>query len=157
MAARRCAPPHSPSGPRQTIVEERHLLEVLRSRKWSVFSGDKVKTFEERFARYQGARFATCVPNGTLALELALMALGLEPGDEIIVPGYTFIATVSAGLRLGQTGLLSWTSILKVTPSTPRWWSGQSQARRPSHPARPPCWAPSRYGRGVETARQGTG
>jgi len=90
-----------PRWPTADSREERLLLEVLHSGRWSVSHGDKVKAFQERFAPYQGARFATCVPNGTLALELALMALEIEPGDEIIAPGYTFIATISAGLRLG--------------------------------------------------------
>ena len=81
--------------------EEQLLLEVLRSGKWSIFNGDKVKTFQEKFAAYQGARFAVCAPNGTLALQMALMALGVGPGDEVLVPAYTFIATVSAALLLG--------------------------------------------------------
>jgi 3-amino-5-hydroxybenzoate synthase len=85
-----------PAWPVSDQREERLLLEVLHSGKWSVFSGDKVRTFQERFARYQGARHALCVPNGTLAQELALLSLDLAPGDEVIVPAYTFIATVSA-------------------------------------------------------------
>lgn len=90
-----------PAWPVADEREERLLLEVLHSGKWSALQGDKVRTFQERFAAYQGARFATCVPNGTLALMMALMALGLQPGDEVIVPAYTFIATVSTALLLG--------------------------------------------------------
>ena len=81
--------------------EEKLILEVLRSGNWSILSGDKVRTFQERFASYQGARYAICVPNGTLALTLALMTMGVGPGDEVIVPAYTFIATVSAVLMSG--------------------------------------------------------
>ena len=81
--------------------EERLLLEVLHSGKWSILNGDKVREFQEQFAVYQQARFATCVPNGTLAIQLALMALGLQPGDEVIAPAYTFIATVSPALQMG--------------------------------------------------------
>ena len=81
--------------------EERLLLEVLYSGKWGIMQGDKVRIFQEQFAAYQGARYALCVPNGTLALQLALMALGVKPGDEVIVPAYTFIATVSSALQLG--------------------------------------------------------
>jgi dTDP-4-amino-4,6-dideoxygalactose transaminase len=90
-----------PAWPISDQREEHLLLEVLHSGKWSVFTGDKVKTFQERFARYQQARYALCVPSGTLALELALLSLDLTPGDEVIVPAYTFIATVSSALRLG--------------------------------------------------------
>ena len=84
-----------PSWPVFDQREEDLLLEVLHTGRWSVLNGDKVRRFEERFAAYQGARYALCVPNGTLALQLALMALGIGPGDEVIVPPYTFIATVS--------------------------------------------------------------
>ena len=95
-----------PSWPISDEREEEHLLDVLRSRRWSVFSGDKVKTFQERFARYQEARFATCVPNGTLALLAAFMALGIGPGDEVIAPAYTFIASISPALLLGARPVL---------------------------------------------------
>ena len=90
-----------PSWPISDEREENHLMDVLRTRKWSVFSGDKVKTFQERFASYQNARFATCVPNGTLALLAAFMAVGIGPGDEVIAPAYTFIASISPALLLG--------------------------------------------------------
>lgn len=66
-----------------------------------MLSGNKVTTFQERFAAFQGARYALCVPNGTLALELALLTLEIDPGDEVILPAYTFIATASAVLRVG--------------------------------------------------------
>jgi dTDP-4-amino-4,6-dideoxygalactose transaminase len=95
-----------PEWPQADEREERHLLEVLRSRKWSVFSGDKVKTFQERFAAYQNARFATCLPNGTLGLLAAFLALGIGTGDEVIAPAYTFIASVSPALLLGAKPVL---------------------------------------------------
>ncbi|MGH2531522.1 MAG: DegT/DnrJ/EryC1/StrS family aminotransferase [Thermomicrobiales bacterium] len=81
--------------------EERLLLEVLHSGAWGELSGDKVATFAARFAEYQGARFGICVPNGTMALELGLRAVGVGPGDEVITTPYTFIATASAALLLG--------------------------------------------------------
>lgn len=81
--------------------EERALLEVLHSGHWWVGNGDKVATFERRFAEFQGARFGLCVPNGTLALELALRALGVGPGDEVITTPYTFIATASSAFTVG--------------------------------------------------------
>ncbi len=88
-----------PTWPVSDGREEKLLLEVLHSGVWA--TGDKVRAFQEQFAAYQQARFATCVPNGTLALMLALMALDFKPGDEVIVPAYTFIATVSPALLLG--------------------------------------------------------
>jgi dTDP-4-amino-4,6-dideoxygalactose transaminase len=73
------------------------LAEALRSDHWGI-GGTKVKEFEEAFAAFQGARHAVCCANGTTALEIAIRAVGLEAGDEVIVPAYTFIATASACL-----------------------------------------------------------
>ena len=83
--------------------EERNLLEVLHSGNWGVISGTKVNEFEQKFAAFQDAKFGICVPNGTLALELALRALGIGPGDEVITTPYTFIATASSILTVGAT------------------------------------------------------
>jgi dTDP-4-amino-4,6-dideoxygalactose transaminase len=90
-----------PSWPIFDEREEKALLNVLHSGQWGMLSGSQVKAFEEKFAAYQQARFGVCVPNGTLALEMALRALGLGPGDEVITTGYTFIATASAALLVG--------------------------------------------------------
>jgi dTDP-4-amino-4,6-dideoxygalactose transaminase len=90
--------------PRWPVSDEREelaLLEVLRSGNWGALTGTKVSTFEERFAEFQGAHFGVCVPNGTLALELALRALGVGPGDEVITTPYTFIATGSSAFSVG--------------------------------------------------------
>lgn len=82
---------------------ERELLEeVLDSGQWcsaSFYFGDeesKVERFENKFSAYIGTEYATAVPNGTQALELAFRAIGLEPGDEVIVPSVTFFASASA-------------------------------------------------------------
>jgi dTDP-4-amino-4,6-dideoxygalactose transaminase len=90
--------------PRWPIAGEREealLLEVLHSGNWGSLTGDKVTTFAEQFAAFQGARFGVCVPNGTMALELALRAVGVQPGDEVITTPYTFIASPAAALALG--------------------------------------------------------
>jgi dTDP-4-amino-4,6-dideoxygalactose transaminase len=58
--------------------------------------GPKTQEFEERFAAYTGARHAVAVTNGTAALHLACLAAGLGPGDEVVVPSLTFVATVNA-------------------------------------------------------------
>ena len=81
--------------------EEELLLEVLHSGHWGELSGDKVTTFAARFAAFQGAAYGVCVPNGTMALEMGLRALGVGPGDEVITTPYTFIATAGAALALG--------------------------------------------------------
>ena len=63
--------------------------------------GSKVRRFESRFAAYQQARYGVAVANGTAALEIILRAIGIRPGDEVIVPDFTFIATASAVLQMG--------------------------------------------------------
>ena len=61
----------------------------------------KVREFEERFARYCGVSHAQAVTSGTAALKVALVALGIGPGDEVITQGFTFVATWEAILDVG--------------------------------------------------------
>jgi dTDP-4-amino-4,6-dideoxygalactose transaminase len=77
-------------------VDERRLLRALRSGKWGKLEGGEVAAFEKRFAAMHGCRHGVGVVNGTVSLRLALMAAGLEAGDEVIVPPYTFYATASS-------------------------------------------------------------
>ncbi len=82
--------------------EERTALnEVLESGSW--FFGERVKHFERDFAAFQDAKYGIACNSGTAGLEICLQALGIGPGDEVIVPPYTFIATASAVLRVGAT------------------------------------------------------
>jgi len=74
---------------------------VLRSGKVNYWTGPKGMEFETEFARWQGSRFAVSTATGTAALHVALSALGIGPGDEVIVPSYTFIATSFAVLQTG--------------------------------------------------------
>ena len=90
-----------PSWPVWDEQEEKLLLEVLHSGKWGMLNGEKVHQFERAFADYQQARYGLCLVNGTAALEVALRAAGVEPGDEVITTPYTFIATINAALQLG--------------------------------------------------------
>ncbi len=76
--------------------DEQAVLEVLRSGKW--WSGEKIKAFEEAFARFQDAAFGVACTSGTSALKLGLLACGVGAGDEVIVPPYSFVATASAPL-----------------------------------------------------------
>ncbi|MCM1175371.1 MAG: DegT/DnrJ/EryC1/StrS aminotransferase family protein [Blautia sp.] len=63
---------------------------------WISSKGKYNKLFEEGFAKYTGVKYATTVSNGTMALHLALMALGIGKGDEVIVPTFTYIASANA-------------------------------------------------------------
>jgi len=79
------------------------VCEVIRSGKWGRYEGTYVVEFERAFAQAQGAEYAIAVTNGTTALEVPLAIMGVGPGDEVIVPSYTFIATASAVLMHGAT------------------------------------------------------
>jgi dTDP-4-amino-4,6-dideoxygalactose transaminase len=81
--------------------EEELLLQALRSGVWGSIDGTFVKQFEREFADLQGARHGVSIVNATMGLSVALKAVGVGPGDEVLVPPYTFIATASAALMLG--------------------------------------------------------
>ena len=85
-----------PTWPVVDTRDEERLLEALRRKEWCRLYGNITATFEQRWAEKLGARFALGVVNGTNALYAALAAVGVEPGDEVIVPPYTFVATVNA-------------------------------------------------------------
>lgn len=75
-----------------------YVTDCVDSGAWCRFEGDAnyVDRIEAEFAEYHDAEHAIAVSNGTVALELALRTCGVEPGDEVLVPAYTFIATASA-------------------------------------------------------------
>ena len=75
--------------------EERYLVEALRS-SWISSTGPFVQRFEREFAAACGTRSSLAVVNGTMALHLALMTVDLRPGDEVLVPSLTYIATANA-------------------------------------------------------------
>ncbi|MCK4853665.1 MAG: DegT/DnrJ/EryC1/StrS family aminotransferase [Bacteroidales bacterium] len=75
--------------------------EVLRSGKVNYWTGPKGMEFEKKFAEWQGSKFAINVSSGTAALHVALTALGIGPGDEVIVPSYTFIASSFSIIQAG--------------------------------------------------------
>lgn len=80
--------------------EKRYLIEAIDSNYVSVL-GPFVPEFERKFAEYVGANHAVSVQSGTAALHVALYELGISDGDEVIVPGLTFIATVNPILYVG--------------------------------------------------------
>ena len=79
--------------------EIKAVEEVLKS--GMLAQGEAVKSFEDEFAAYLGVKNAIAVNNGTVALDLAIKALDLEPGSEIITPAFTFIATANCALYQG--------------------------------------------------------
>ena len=83
-------------------LEERYVLEALRSG-WVSSLGGYVTEFETGFASFSGTREGVSTCNGTAALHLALASLGIGPGDEVVVPALTFVASASAVLYAGAT------------------------------------------------------
>ncbi len=85
-----------------TDEAKRYVAETMASG-WIASAGPAVALFERRFAEFLGVRHAITTPSGTAALHLALVTLGIGPGDEVIVPDFTMIATVCAVLYTGAT------------------------------------------------------
>ena len=83
------------------------VTEVLTSGRVNQWTGEKVKAFETAFASYIGQPHAVAVFNGTVALELALKALGVGPGDEVIVTPRSFMASASAVSIVGATPIFA--------------------------------------------------
>jgi dTDP-4-amino-4,6-dideoxygalactose transaminase len=77
------------------------VTEVLRSGKVNYWTGPRGMEFEKRFAEWQGSKYAISVATGTAALHVSLAALGIGPGDEVIVPSYTFIASSFSIVQAG--------------------------------------------------------
>jgi dTDP-4-amino-4,6-dideoxygalactose transaminase len=90
-----------PSWPIYDESDAQAVTDVLRSGRWSSIHGDKVRAFGKAFAEFHQARFAVPVNSGTAALEISLRAVGVRPGDEVIVPPYTFVASATSILAVG--------------------------------------------------------
>jgi dTDP-4-amino-4,6-dideoxygalactose transaminase len=88
-------------------IEDAEIQEVVASMKscW-LGTGPKVARFEANFALYKQARYAIAVNSCTAALHLSMLAAGIKPGDEVIVPALTFCATVNAIIHTGATPVL---------------------------------------------------
>ncbi len=91
----------------QPLIEEEEIQEVTASLRaaW-LGTGPKVAEFEKRVAAYKGVKHAVAVNSCTAGLHLSCLALGLQPGDEVIVPAMTFCATVNAVIHAGATPVL---------------------------------------------------
>jgi dTDP-4-amino-4,6-dideoxygalactose transaminase len=87
--------------PSFTTEEANEVQRVLLSNKVNYWTGTECREFEKEFATWAGTRHAVALANGTLALDVALKALGIGPGDEVIVTPRTFIASVSCVVNAG--------------------------------------------------------
>lgn len=93
--------------PQFTPDEIEAAAQVLQSGKVNYWTGDEGRQFEREFAEQSGCKYAVALTNGTVALELALYALGIGPGDEVIVPSRTFIASASCVVMRGAKPVLA--------------------------------------------------
>jgi perosamine synthetase len=89
-------------GPREREL----VIDALESG-WVSSIGKYIDEFEEEFAHYCGSQYALTVCNGTAALHLALASLGIGPGDEVIIPDLTFVATANAVAYTGAAPVLA--------------------------------------------------
>ena len=94
-----------PKWPRFGDQEKKLLLEVLESRVWS-YNGPKEKRVLELWSQFLGSQFAIAVANGTVSLQLALEALDIGWGDEVLVPGLTWQATAAAVIDVNAVPVL---------------------------------------------------
>ena len=99
------------------------LADVLKSTKWGgqPFPGKHSTVFQNKFAKLHTVKYAQCVNTGTVAIQAALKAVGVMPGDEVIVPAYTWEGTVGPVLLLNLqgsgyflSGVLAWLSLGRV-------------------------------------------
>lgn len=88
-----------PQWPQFDEREEAALKDVLHNTNW--WYGDKVRDFEEAYAKFQDVPYCLTTTSGTTALEICMQALDIGPGDEVIMPPFTFFATASAVSRMG--------------------------------------------------------
>ena len=115
--------------PSFTLEEADAVHRVVMSNKVNYWTGTECREFEKEFATWVGASHAVALSNGTLALDVALKALGIGPGDEVVVTPRTFMASVSCVVNAGaipvfadvdaESGNMTAKSILRVlTPRT---------------------------------------
>lgn len=121
--------------------EKKYVNDCLDTN-WISSKGKYIKKFEEKFAEYLGVKYATGISNGTTALHLALETLGIGKGDEVIVPTFTYIASVSSVLYTGATPVFadSLSSTWQVDPADIRKKiTAKTKAVMPVHLYGHPC------------------
>ena len=101
-----------PSWPIHDKLEEQMALDIVNSGIWGT-GGNRQIEFEQKFSEFCGAQYGVMMTNGTHTLKLSLEALGIGPGDEVIVPGSTWQATASSVLDVNAIPVL-----VDITPDT---------------------------------------
>lgn len=85
-----------PAWPMHSDRELELVQEVVKSGQWWRMSGSKVEAFEQQFSKYQDVKYCMGVTNGTHAIQLALECLDIGKNDEVIIPAFTFVSTLTA-------------------------------------------------------------
>ena len=139
-------PPMYPGGMAIDEEEEAAVLEVLRAKRLFRYYGpnagpSKVAELEQTFAAKKGIRYAQAVTSGTAALICSLQGVGVGPGDEVIVPAYTWIATATAVLAVGAVPIIAEVdeSLLLDPADVERKLSPYTKAIIPVHMRGAPC------------------
>ena len=129
-----------------TLVGNEKATSRLPRLDWISLEGKYLERFEAAFAEFCGVRHAVACSNGTTALHLALLALGVGPGDEVIVPTLTFVATANAVTYCGATAGVRRrrAGYVDIDPAADR---GQDHPPDERHHRRPPVRPPGRHGR----------
>ncbi len=96
-----------PPWPQISEDEVAAVARVLRSGKINYWTGDEGRNFEREFADFVGCRYAIAVSNGTVALEIALRALGIGPGDEVITSSRSFVASAACIATVGARAVFA--------------------------------------------------
>ncbi|MDM0110734.1 DegT/DnrJ/EryC1/StrS aminotransferase family protein [Variovorax sp. J22R133] len=106
--------------PSFTHEEASAVQQVILANKVNYWTGTECRTFEREFAEWVGTQYAVSLSNGTLALDIALKALGIGPGDEVVVTPRTFIASISCVVNAGATPVFADVDDVSgnITPST---------------------------------------
>jgi len=95
----------APNWPVSGDLEAAWMEAVVRSGNWS-WIGPHETAFCSEYAGFIGSKYCLCMANGTVTLQCALQAVGVEPGDEVIIPGLTWVATMQAALDVGANVVL---------------------------------------------------
>jgi dTDP-4-amino-4,6-dideoxygalactose transaminase len=106
--------------PSFTTEEADAVQKVLLSNKVNYWTGQECRLFEDEFATWCGSQYAVSLANGTLALDVALQALGIKAGDEVVVTPRTFIASISCVVNIGAIPVFADVDINSgnITPET---------------------------------------
>lgn len=125
------------------LIEEAEIAEVVASlRSGWIGTGPKVQRFEEMFRDFSGARFAMALNSCTAALHLSMLAIGIKPGDEVIIPAMTFAATANAVIHAGGRPVMvdCRRETMNMDPEdVERKITGKTRAIIPVHFAGRPC------------------